>query len=584
MTAGRTEPLTKQVALTGTETHLGALFGESTGKVRLTVPSGAASSVWLGKKGVVISGDNGGGVYLAGTQTQLPTTSLQGWYAITDGASVTVTIEMATGGVDAPDWIAAGSTGGTGGGGGGGGEVTQGAGSAANPWAMQGVNAGVGERLATQADQTNGDQKARITDGTNDAAVMNSAPTGTEYGVGTRAIGDTATTNAAASQADGHSASIGSTGDADTASTLIGRAKKLVSLLAGGLPAALGSGGGLKVDGSGTPLPVNGTVTANAGTGNFASTNAAGSQSDGHSATIGATTDADTASTVVGRLKKLVSLFAGGLPAALVGGRLDNNIGAWLGATTPTVGQKTMAASIPVSIASDQTAIDTELPAAAALNDTTSIGTTTVFVGAGAFVADTASTLQWKRWPGNTSGGYVQGPGVDGAAVSGRPVLTAGSDGANTHTFRTDSVGRMSVMGNRVSRTAHLASATLPAAGAFTSQTAYTVPEGLTQITAYVTYTRGDTAGTVLLRPQWENGTEVARVTATASTTASSENQRDTLGFREFVSPSVSGAITFAIVFDVPAGVTAFKLIAAELGATATPGTCAITLTGKYGP
>lgn len=303
----------------------------------------------------------------------------------------------------------------TGGGGGGGTTVDQGTGDAANPWAVQGVNAGVGERLATQADQTNGTQKTRITDGTNDATVMNSAPTGTEYGVGTRTIGDTATTNAAASQADGHSASIGSTADADTSSTVIGRLKKIASLLAGGLPAALGGGGGLKVDGSGTPLPVDGTVTANAGTGNFASTNAAGSQADGHSATVGATTDADTDSTVIGRLKKTVALLAGGLPAALgaggglkidgsgtalptsnaaasqadghsasigattdassastvigqlkklvsllptalVSGRLDNNIGAWLGATTPTVGQKTMAASIPVSMASDQTA------------------------------------------------------------------------------------------------------------------------------------------------------------------------------------------------------------------------------------
>ncbi len=45
------------------------------------------------------------------------------------------------------------------------------------------------------------------------------------------------------------------------------------------------------------------------------------------------------------------------LPAALVGGRLDENIGAWLGSTAPTVGQKTSANSIPVVVASDQSAI-----------------------------------------------------------------------------------------------------------------------------------------------------------------------------------------------------------------------------------
>src|SRR5689334_16925532 len=56
----------------------------------------------------------------------------------------------------------------------------------------------------------------------------------------------------------------------DTASSgLNGRlqrvAQRLTSLITL-LPAALGAGGGLKVDGSGTPLPVSGTVTANAGT------------------------------------------------------------------------------------------------------------------------------------------------------------------------------------------------------------------------------------------------------------------------------------------------------------------------------
>lgn len=44
------------------------------------------------------------------------------------------------------------------------------------------------------------------------------------------------------------------------------------------------------------------------------------------------------------------------LPAALVGGRLDENIGAWLGSTAPTVGSKVSANSVPVVIASDQAA------------------------------------------------------------------------------------------------------------------------------------------------------------------------------------------------------------------------------------
>lgn len=56
-----------------------------------------------------------------------------------------------------------------------------------------------------------------------------------------------ATTSAAASQADGHSASIGTTTDASSANTMIGRLKQLVTLLAAGLPAALSGSLGLKV-------------------------------------------------------------------------------------------------------------------------------------------------------------------------------------------------------------------------------------------------------------------------------------------------------------------------------------------------
>lgn len=44
----------------------------------------------------------------------------------------------------------------------------------------------------------------------------------------------------------------------------------------------------------------------------------------------------------------------GQLPASLVGGRVDGNMGAWLGSTAPTVGSKTSANSIPVVVSSDQ--------------------------------------------------------------------------------------------------------------------------------------------------------------------------------------------------------------------------------------
>ena len=85
------------------------------------------------------------------------------------------------------------------------------------------------------------------------------------------------------------------------------------------------------------------------------------------------------------------------LPAALVGGRLDENVGAWLGSTAPTVGAKTSANSVPVVIASDQASV------------------------------------------------AVKGNSANGAAVSGNPVLMAGSDGADTYTFRTATDGTVRV-------------------------------------------------------------------------------------------------------------------------------------------
>lgn len=78
-----------------------------------------------------------------------------------------------------------------------------------------------------------------------------------------------------------------------------------------------------------TPVPVSGTVTANAGTGPWPVTDNAGS----------------------------LTIDSAQLPAALVGGRLDENVGAWLGSTAPTIGQKTMADSLPVVFASNQSSI-----------------------------------------------------------------------------------------------------------------------------------------------------------------------------------------------------------------------------------
>lgn len=188
---------------------------------------------------------------------------------------------------------------------------------------------------------------------------------------------------------------------------------------------------------------------------------------------------------------------------------------------------------------------------------------------------------------GDTNGLTVQGTASEGVGHIGKPIAVAGGDGSpgNVRTLRTDSSGRVSTTNNRIGRTAHLSSATLPAAGAFTSQTPYTVPEGVVSITAYVTYTRGAAGGQVKLRPQWANGTETAYETAVSGSAASGGTLRNQIELREILGPIVdtASAVTFLVQFEVPAGCTTFAMYAAEFGVTGTPGTCAITLTARYG-
>lgn len=81
-----------------------------------------------------------------------------------------------------------------------------------------------------------------------------------------------------------------------------------------------------------TSIPINGTVTA-----------------------TGPLTDAQLRATPV-------PVSTTQLPAALVGGRLNVNIGAWLGSTAPGVGQNLMASSIPVVLATDHTVISVSGP------------------------------------------------------------------------------------------------------------------------------------------------------------------------------------------------------------------------------
>jgi hypothetical protein len=138
----------------------------------------------------------------------------------------------------------------------------------------------------------------------------------------------------------------------------------------------------------------------------------------------------DTASSGLnGRLQRiaqrLTSLIAL-LPAALVGGRLDTNIGAWLGSTTPTVGQKAMAASLPVTIASDQTPVLTD-PRASVLSITVTGGAnaiaTATLPAAGAGLFHYITHVFIKR--------------VATAALAGGALLTVTTTNLNARAWRT---------------------------------------------------------------------------------------------------------------------------------------------------
>jgi hypothetical protein len=111
-------------------------------------------------------------------------------------------------------------------------------------------------------------------------------------------------------------------------------------------------GATISIDDGGGSVTVDGAVTANLGTLNGAATDAQLQTSVGNQADA----EASGNGSVIALLKRLRTLLAGGLPSALVGGRLDVNAGAWMGSTAPSVGQKTMANSIPVALASDQSA------------------------------------------------------------------------------------------------------------------------------------------------------------------------------------------------------------------------------------
>lgn len=188
------------------------------------------------------------------------------------------------------------------------------------------------------------------------------------------------------------------------------------------LPAALVAGR-LSVDGSGVTQPVSAAslpLPAGAATETTLGTRLADATFTARVNTLGVKVAAasmpvvlasDQAALPVTDNAGSLTVDSSQLPGALVGGRLDANNGAWIGSTAPTVGQKTMAASLPIAIASDQPALPIS---AAALPLPTGAATETTL---GARLADATFT------------GRINTLGQKAMAAS-MPVVVASDQGA----------------------------------------------------------------------------------------------------------------------------------------------------------
>lgn len=141
-----------------------------------------------------------------------------------------------------------------------------------------------------------------------------------------------------------------------------------------------------------------------------------------------------------------------------------------------------------------------------------------------------------------------------------------------------------------IPRTLHLddgagAAVTLQATGAFTNQTAFDIPPGLKKISFYCVYTRGAAGGFPVFNILWGNGTEEARaIVIDQNSLAIAGDDGEFNVYQEQIlgpAPVDDNAITYLFEYEVPAGEETVRLIAAERGATATPGDLLITLTGR---
>lgn len=136
-----------------------------------------------------------------------------------------------------------------------------------------------------------------------------------------------------------------------------------------------------------------------------------------------------------------------------------------------------------------------------------------------------------------------------------------------------------------IARREHLASQTLPGAGAFTNQAFETVPAGTKRVAFWVTYTRGAAGGFPKFHVEFDNGTDQGRdvIIDSLSLTTTDPNGQFNVPLAEPAGavPADGSAIEYVLDFDLPPNTTGVRLLAAEEGVAGTPGTIAIGFTGE---
>lgn len=304
------------------------------------------------------------------------------------------------------------------------------------------ANIGTTGGLALDATLTGGTQRTRITDGANNAALSNTVPIGTEYGLivrnipsGTQAV---SVSNFPVTQPVSGTVAVSNFPVTQPVSGTVTANQGTGAGAGSAWSVRMSDGTNFYVGPSSAQLPtslVSGRLDVNIGAAPFLGVVAAAPPT---SAVLMGGTDGsllralfvDATGRAAARLTDGTSFYVGAqqgqFPSALVGGRLDVNLGAWLGSTTPTVGQKAMTASLPVVIASDQSSVPVTVTGGSATNP--SVGTNNAAIPASSTLVGGSDGTNLRPLQTRTNGVLVQRPEEIQSFVLYQPAVVVGNN------------------------------------------------------------------------------------------------------------------------------------------------------------